>query len=140
MNRKPRIIAEFIDEYEEKRVVHRNRHGQIRMKRTRETVGEALSNAAGSLAGANIRRLRKERGLTMVELARRAGLTPTKQRMYEIEKSQSAGVRLGTIYALAGALGVSIGDILPTVPEVFKVAEVKQQRITEPTIAFTRSA
>lgn len=137
-NRHPKIIAEFMDEFEEKRVIHKTRHGTLRMKRFRETVGQSLSKAVGDIAGRNIKRVRKERGLSLVELARRAGLTPTKQRMKEIEDNNSGGLRIGTVYACAGALGVSIVEILPPVSEAFKAAEVSQQRITEPTIAFTR--
>lgn len=137
-NQHPKVIAEFIDEYDEKRIIHKGRNGVLRMKRFRETVGQSLSKAVGGIAGKNIRRLRKERGLTMVELARRAGLTPTKQRMKEVEDNGSSGLRIGTLYAIAGALGVGVGDLLPSVPEAFRHAEVSKQRITEPTIAFTR--
>ena len=38
-----------------------------------------------------------------------------KHRIYEIENSMSGGLRLGTLYVIAEALGVEPSDLLPPV-------------------------
>lgn len=126
MNKRPQVIAEFINDFEEKAVVHRDARGRIRMKRTKEAVALALSCEIGRIAGERIRAERKRQGLTMLALARRAGLTATKQRMREIECQSPArtGLRIGTIYALAWALEVDPSTLLPTLEEAMRGAGV----------------
>lgn len=124
MNRRPRIIAEFIDEYEERQVVHKDARGAIRIMRNREIPALEVSKAIGRLAGGRIRAERIRQHLSLRELAVRAGLTPSKQRMREIESSSRYGMRIGTLYCLAHALGKQPWDFLPEMSEALKEAGV----------------
>lgn len=128
MNRHPKIVAEFINEYEEKRVIHRDPRGRLCLRRNRELPAQALSKAVSSYAGAKIRDERRAQGISLEELAKRAGLTPTKQRMREIEVNQrSSGMRIGTLYCLARALGKQPWDFLPDTDAAFESAGVRNQ-------------
>jgi hypothetical protein len=65
--------------------------------------------------------------MTMRELSVRAGLhnVNPKQYIHGIESAkQSRGVRMGTLYALAHALGLNPSDLLPTTDEVLVLASV----------------
>ena len=54
----------------------------------------------------NVRRLRKKRGWTQKQLAEAAGIL--RERISEIETLAVPGLALGTVEAIAGALGVSV--------------------------------
>ena len=58
--------------------------------------------------GAAIRQLRHERGLTQEDLAHKAGITTGTLSL--IERGQ-ANPTWGTVGAVAGALGISMGDL-----------------------------
>lgn len=62
-----------------------------------------------SVLALNVYRLRKERGLTQAELGMRAGLSQPK--VAKIERAD-ANPELRTIGRLAGALGVTVGELL----------------------------
>jgi transcriptional regulator with XRE-family HTH domain len=74
---------------------------------------ESPSNA--ERLGNNLRRLRSTRGLTQVEVARRAGMARAHYAALEAGSSSSGGVanpRLNTILNLASALSASTADLL----------------------------
>jgi transcriptional regulator with XRE-family HTH domain len=77
--------------------------------------------------------LRLAQGLTLEELCLRAGLvsaTP-KSRMWEIENgTRKEGLRFGTLFALAHALGVEASDLLPSVAEALCLADISEQSRT----------
>lgn len=123
-NHRPKVIAEFINDYEERTIVHRDERGRIRIRRNQEVVALRMSKEISKIVGARIRAERKQQGMQLAVLARRAGLTPTKQRMREIEQGSRSGMRIGTIYALAWALGVNPLDLLPNMEEVMKQSAV----------------
>lgn len=130
MYRQPKVIAEFINEYEEKKIVHRDGRGLLRVKQNREMAAFHLTYFVSKAIGSRIRYARKAKGLTMKQLAERAGLTPSKQRMKEIEDCSRNGIRMGTAYALARVLDLEITDLFPTVEEAFEGAAVKIEQVS----------
>lgn len=133
----PEIIVEFEDKYGEKRIIHRDRNG-MKLKRARITPALALNQTAGSLVGQRIKALRKKRGMTLAELCQRAGLSSStpKSRMWEIENGvRKQGVRLGTLYAIAHALGVEATALLPSNKELLTAADVED--FVDPTPALS---
>lgn len=127
------IVGEYEDRFGDKRTIHKTRHG-LQVLRKRRTVILDLSMALGPMIGERIRAARIAAGMSMSELARKAGLatldaTNAKHRTYEIEKgSRRYGVRIGTLYAIAAALGVSPADLLPNSEDVMKAAGVVCRR------------
>jgi transcriptional regulator with XRE-family HTH domain len=69
--------------------------------------------------GRRLKQLREAKGLTQVELAIKAGLSPSN--VAQIEQGQRPDPRVSTVAALAQALGVDIGDLFP--PELPAEAE-----------------
>lgn len=120
MNSNNGIVAEFENRFGEKRVIHQTRHG-LKVKRQGSTVVHKLNRTAAPLVGQRIKAARLAAGLTLAELCEKAGLasaTP-KSRMWEIENNvRKEGMRLGTLYAIAAALDVSICTLMPRVEEV----------------------
>lgn len=126
-------VARFENQYGEERVVHRTRHG-LTVRRNGTTPILAMNRSIAGMFGERVRALRLERGWTLEDLCIRAGLRSVnpKQRMWEIENSTRAeGVRLGTIYALAIALGVEVADLLPSTKDVAKEAGVRSVSVPE---------
>lgn len=118
---------EFVDQYGEKRTLHRLNGNPLRVKRKGNTVVHALNRVVGFAIGRRIRELRIARGWSLDFLAHRAGLAAGagqyKDRMWEIENSlRQHGVKHGTLYAIAIALGVPVCDLLPSADDVAKAA------------------
>lgn len=65
--------------------------------------------------GRKLAQLRKERGLTQLELAIRTGMTP--QTVASIEVGRHKNPRVETVRALADALGVTVDEFLDPIPE-----------------------
>ena len=130
----PKIIVEFEDKYGERRVVHRDKRGRMMLKRIKRSVSLVLNPVVARMVGSKIRAARRAKDMGPTELLYRAGLVAAvgceKHRIYEIEKAggrRGQGVRLGTLFALANALGVEAKDLLPTNAEVLGVADVSMQ-------------
>lgn len=70
-------------------------------------VESASANATKSL-GAKIRRARMESGLTLVDVSASTGLSVSMLSMLERGKS---GVSIGSLVAVASALGIAVGDL-----------------------------
>lgn len=79
--------------------------------------------------GAEIRRIRMDRGLTLVDIAADTGLSASMLSMLERGKT---GVSIGSLVAVASALGVAVGDLFQPskAPELFLVRFAEQQEIT----------
>lgn len=60
--------------------------------------------------GANIRNIRKEKGLSQVEVSQKAGIAVNSLRLYEADKRHP---NLETLEKIADALGVSVMEFLP---------------------------
>lgn len=126
MSYKRPIPQEFTvtDKYGEERTIHQAPNGRLAVKRTEVTPALALNQELSALVGDRIKRLRLARGFSLEDLCLQAGLrsaTP-KQRMWEIENAgRNQGTRLGTIYAIAIALGVEATELMPSVTEVVSV-------------------
>ena len=126
VRRRP-VMAEFTDQFGEQQVIHRHSGGTLAIRRKEPTVSLALSKAVGSLVGSRIRDERLKAGLSMLQLAERAGLLGGKQAIYQIEQAMNTGVRLGTLYAIAAALNVSPFSLLPAVSVVLEQTGVQMQ-------------
>ncbi len=120
------VRATFTDRFGETREIHHTRHG-LTVKRQNSTVALQLNQVVAAGIGDRIRAERERQGLTLAELCIKAGLVSTtpKSRMWEIENSvRKEGVRLGTLYAIAVALGVTPMCLLPSIEEVLERASV----------------
>jgi DNA-binding XRE family transcriptional regulator len=127
------LMVPFTDKYGRERTIHKKADGGLAVKRLRQTPALALNQVAGRLVGNRIREARCAAGLTMEELCVKAGLSSAtpKQRMWEIEKgTRKEGVRLGTLYAIAAALGIEAQTLLPTTEELLQAAGVSSVTVT----------
>lgn len=124
----PEVIAEFVDRYGEDRVVHRT-HSGLRVRRETITPALAMNQPITKMMGAKIRNLRIEQGMGLAELALRCGMGNgnPKDRMWRIENAtRNEGMRMGTLFAVAFALGVEATELMPTVSEVVAAAKIEQ--------------
>jgi DNA-binding Xre family transcriptional regulator len=120
-------VAEFVDEYGDTQIVHRPRGRSLRVFRGLNTPALRLNRAVSGLMGERIKARRLELGLSLKEVAFRAGMQTVspKQYIHSIETAKRGeGVRLGTLFALAYALECEPADLLPAASEVMKLAEV----------------
>lgn len=123
-------VATFTDKYgDERRIYREGQRGKLRAEKPGDTVSHLMNRAVAVLVGASIKRRRIAAGLTLEDLCTRAGLrseTP-KHRMWEIETAaREHGTRMGTLYALARALGCTPQDLMPTMDEVLAKAGIRQ--------------
>ena len=132
MPSEPEVVARFIDKYGDERTIHRAKNG-LAVKRKRETPVHVMNRAAATLVAERIKAARLNAGFTLEELCLRAGLATVwpKHRMWEIEQgvragkaSTTHGIRLGTLYALAVALGIEPIELLPSKDEVMAKAGI----------------
>lgn len=127
-------VARFEDKYGEERVIHKTRHG-LRVKQEKRTPALRMNRAVSAMIGARIREARKAHGWTLEELAVRAGMASgnPKDRIWAIENAtRGEGMRMGTVYALACALGVEATDLMPRVADVAAAANVRQVELVPP--------
>lgn len=126
---------EFVDQYGESRVIHRNKGSALRVKKRQDSISHVLNRVAASLIGERIRARRLAAGLTLDGLLVKAGLSAGaaqgKNRMYEIENAgknrsgaNAQGIRFGTLYAIAIALECEPTDLLPATKEIAERAGV----------------
>lgn len=125
-------VASFIDAYGDERVIHRPKGKGLRVYQGLTTVPLKLNRAIASLLGERVRERRLSLGLTLQQVAIRAGMATggnPKSVMHAIESAGKAGrrtegVRLGTLFALAHALECSPADLLPSMDEAATLAGV----------------
>jgi DNA-binding Xre family transcriptional regulator len=130
----PEIIATFDDKFGEERVVHRATDGHLRVRRQMKTPGVRMNRIVSHLIGMRIKELRIERNLTLQELATACGMGTgnPKERMWSIENAtRNEGVKMGTLYVIALALGVEVAELLPSVSEVALLADVQQVKVAQ---------
>jgi lambda repressor-like predicted transcriptional regulator len=126
MNSNEAIRATYIDRYGETREIHHTRHG-LKVKRNSVTPVLNLNAHVGRLTGEKIRAEREAQGMTLAQLCVAAGLSSAtpKARMWEIEQGvRKEGLRFGTLFAIAFALGVEPCQLLPSVAEAAAAAGV----------------
>lgn len=119
-------VAQYVDKYGDTRTIHKTPNG-LRVKNKRKTPVLAMNPVVSEMVGERVRELRLERGLSLEQLATLAGMGTghPKERMWQIENAtRGAGVRMGTLYALAMALGVEATDLLPSTERVRKMADL----------------
>lgn len=89
----------------------------------------AASEVTNRRLGAEIRRRRLQRGMTLVDIATDTGLSTSMVSMLERGKT---GVSVGSLVAVASALGVTVGDLFApsTSPELSLVRFEQQQELT----------
>jgi transcriptional regulator with XRE-family HTH domain len=90
---------------------------------------QAASELTNRQLGAEIRRIRTHRGLTLVDIAADTGLSASMLSMLERGKT---GVSVGSLVAVASALGVAVGDLFhpSRTPELSLVRLHEQQELT----------
>lgn len=90
---------------------------------------ETASELATRRLGAEIRRVRAERGLTLVDIANTTGLSVSMLSMLERGKT---GVSVGSLVAIASAMGVAVGELFqsPPAPPLSLVRHDEQQELT----------
>jgi transcriptional regulator with XRE-family HTH domain len=88
----------------------------------------AASEITNRKLGAEIRRIRMERGLTLVDIAEDTGLSASMLSMLERGKT---GVSIGSLVAVASALDVAVGELFQPskTPELSLVRRSEQQAI-----------
>jgi hypothetical protein len=126
------IVAEFIDKRGETKRIHKTHHG-LHVKRDFLTPSLAMSQAISKMMGRRIRDRRIALGLELAELALRCGMHSghPKERVWAIENAtRGHGVRMGTLYAIAHALGCQPSDFMPTMEEVLAEAKIKGVKLT----------
>ncbi len=123
--REPEDVTTFISRTGEEKIIHRNSRGRLAVKHEPSPI-LSLTNSIAPLIGQRIKEKRKEIGMTMAELGRRAGLTnhKPKNRIYEIEHGLRGGIRLGTLYSIAMVLNIEPTGLLPPMKDVFKNSNV----------------
>jgi transcriptional regulator with XRE-family HTH domain len=125
-------IATFIDAYGEERIIHKPNAGSLRVFTGLNTVPQKLNPAVAVLLGQNIKKRRLELGLTLVQVAARAGMAAAghpKNVMHSIETAgpgckRTHSIRMGTLYAIAFALECKPWDLMPSPKEVMDFAGV----------------
>lgn len=90
---------------------------------------QAVSEVTNRRLGAEIRRLRLHQGMTLLDIATETGLSASMLSMLERGKT---GVSVGSLVAVASALGVTVGDLFQpsTSPELSLVRYDEQQELT----------
>ena len=123
----PKVVeGHFVDRMGRKRTIRKTRYG-LQIQRVRSTVPITLNRVVGPLIGKRIQQVRRAKRMSLAALCQRAGLVAAepKSRMWEIENSiRKEGMRLGTMYAIALALGVEVATLLPTAQEIAEAAGV----------------
>jgi len=127
MPRENSVVTVFKDRYGDERTIHRDKKGELKVARQGVTVVHSLMPILAVQIGKRIRDRRIAAGMSLEDLCIRAGLasaTP-KSRMWEIENAiRQQGVKLGTLYAIAIALGCPVHELLPTVEQAKEEAGV----------------
>ena len=125
-------VARFEDKYGDERVIHKTRHG-LKVLSEHKTPALRMNREVSYMIGARIKAARKARGWKLEELALRAGMGSgnPKDRIWAIENAtRGQGMRMGTVYAIACALGVEVTELMPTVSEVVEAANVREVALT----------
>ncbi len=121
---------EFQDRYGETRRIHRNKNGMLAVKREKITPCLAMNQVISRMIGQRIKAKRIEAGMTLADLCIKAGLVTTtpKSRMWEIENAlRGEGLRMGTVYAIALALGCEAYQLMPSNKEVSNAAGIQEE-------------
>lgn len=122
--RRGATIAKVTDQYGDERIIYRQRGMRdLRIKNTKSTFALVCNRIAADFISKEISRLRKESGMTMEQFAEKAQIKGGKQRVYEIESNaRKDGLRMGTLFAVANALGVDAKDLMPDQADVISAA------------------
>ena len=125
---KGEVIAHFEDKFGDRREIYQESpRGALKVKKLKDTVSHKMNRVAAVLIGQRIKERRIRAGMTLEELCEKSGLVSQKpkNRMWEIENAiRQEGVRLGTLFAIAYALGCEARDLLPSVSDVTAKSEV----------------
>jgi transcriptional regulator with XRE-family HTH domain len=103
------------------------RHGQTVSSSVSDTVSVDGATAAQESLGARLRALRKSRRLSLGDVARGSGISPSFLSLVENGRSD---ITIGRLTRLVDFYGISIGDILPAPgsedPDVVRRAEARR--------------
>ena len=132
------VVTTFENEFGDTKIIHRPKGSAMKIYKGGKTPVLAVNRAISVLMGRRIRARREALGMTMEQLGIAAGLmsqTP-KQYIYSMEKSvRKEGVRLGTLFLLAKALGCSPADLLPSIDESMDAAGVSIATVSRMVVA-----
>lgn len=131
------VVATFVDQYGDQQIIHRPAGGaasSLRVFRALNTPALRLNRAVAYLLGDRIKSRRLELGLSLKEVAYRAGMQTVspKQYIHAIETAgkgakASEGIRLGTLFALSYALECAPSDLLPPMAEAMTLANISPE-------------
>lgn len=124
----------FVNEFGEKQALHWSRNNnKFVVKQEPRTIPRLITMAINQLIGQKIRAARQAAGMTGKQVAEKAGIASgrtAKCRMYEIEKGRTYkrtyGIKMGTLYAIAYAIGITPDQLLPDIKDVLKLANIKE--------------
>lgn len=129
MPKPKQIVTTFEDRFGDVRRIYRESpRSALKLAKLSDTVSHKMNRVCAVLIGQRIKEKRVAAFMTLEALCLRAGLKAAnpKTRMWEIENSiREEGLRMGTLFALAHALGCEAIDLLPTVAEVAEMAGVE---------------
>lgn len=139
MPRKRELVGKFKDKYGDDRTLIR-RKGVLAVERRRSTVIQEMNRVVGAYVGERIKQIRERKGMTLEACCRKMGYIDVvpKNRMWRIEQGLD-GIRMGTVYAAAIALGVEVQEILPEINEVMELAEVQNRPVDQEVIQLKKA-
>lgn len=125
---KKHVVAKVVDQYGDERLIYKNHGHGLRIKNDEDnSVVLKLNRVLGPAIGLKIKEKRLQCGMTLEQLAKRAGLRgePAKAQMWAIEKGlRKQAIRIGTLYAIAAALDCEATELLPTVSEILLISDI----------------
>lgn len=123
---RPNRIASFIDKVGEEREIIVGHNRRLRVKNIQESLTNLLATASSRLIGERIRTARQAVNMTAEELAHRIGITDgsPKNQICALEKQfRRHGIKTGTIYSIAFALGLQANELIPSMREILQGVE-----------------
>jgi hypothetical protein len=127
-----RPIAEFVDTYGDRQIIHRPRGNRISIFKGGDTPALRMNRACSVLIGQRVKLKRTSLKMTQRQLCLAAGLVNVnpKQYIHAIENATRLNsCKHGTLYALAYAMKCDVCDLMPSVNEVIEYAEMNKRRI-----------
>lgn len=123
---RPNRVAQFIDKVGEQREIIVGHNRRLRVKNHQDSLTNLLATATARLIGQRIRLARQAVSMSASGLAQRIGVEGgnPKNQICNLEKQfRNHGIKTGTIYAVALAVGIEPHELLPSLREVLQNVE-----------------